>query len=889
MKPAALWRRYDRLSGSDPAADVKDELRFHLETKVDDLVARGWRRDAAREEAERQFGNVLAVQHVGERMGEHMDRRRRLTDYWADILRDLRFTLRTLGRDRGFTLVAVLILALGIGANIAVFSVVNTLLLRPLPFPNAGELVRIHQKSPAAGESSMTYSTDAMQAFQQQNKSFQQVTGYFAFSGPDDVKLTGHGQPQPVTGMMVAGNFFSTLGVTPALGRSFTDEETLKGSRPVVMLSYPFWKRQYASDAAIVGKTIGLDNAQVTVVGVLPDTFDFGAVFAPGTRVDLFTPAILANMEDWGNTMALFGRLKPSVTLGRARAEADSIFPRLLANNKHPEYGGGYDATLVGLKDYVSGRLRQSLIVLWCAVGMILLIVCVNLSNLLLARAAARGKEFAMRTALGAGRGRIVRQLLTESLVLSCAGSIFGLGLAFALVHWLAHQGSIALPLLSSLRIDGAALIWTLLIATLSALFFGLVPGLRMASGDLLESLKDSSAGSGQSRKHERIRSILVVTEVALACMLLVGAGLLLRSFLHVLDVDLGFEPTRAAAISVSYDDSGGAARRGVILQQVIQRVEQIPGVETAGISDELPMSTNRSWGIAPKGLDSAKAALLPPTFVYVVTPGYLHAIGMRMVAGRDFTWDDTSKDVGAVIINETVAHSLWPGEDVVGKIANINGSDARVIGVVADVRETNAETPAGWQMYLSQTAPQFGPVGANLVIRTKLPPASLASAVMAVLRELNPQQPANEFKPIQMLVDHASSPRRFFVMLVGAFAGLGLLLAALGIYGVISYSVTQRTQEIGVRMALGASGSKVQLVVIARTLRLALAGVVAGAVASFFLSRAIAAMLFNTAPTDPATFAAMVVILGVVALLAGYIPARRASHINPMQALRNH
>jgi predicted permease len=770
--------------------------------------------------------------------------------------------------------------------------VVNTILLRPLPFPHAEELVRIHQKDPKAGESTMTYSTDVMQDFQQKTRFFQQVTGYFAFAGPDNVKLMGSGQPQPITGRMVAGNFFPTLGVTPLLGRNFAVEETLKNGRPAVLLSYPFWKRQFGANPVIVGQTINLDGIQTVIVGVLPDSFDFGAVFSPGARVDVFQPAILDEMESWGNTMTLFGRLKPGVTLGQAQAEADTIFPNLVMNNKDPNQGAGgkYDAGIFGLKESVSGKLRQSLIILWCAVGMILLIVCVNLSNLLLARAGARAKEFAMRAALGAGRGRIVCQLLTESLVLSSAGAIFGLLLAFTLVHWLAHEGSIALPLLSSLRIDRATLAWTLFIAALSALLFGLLPGVRMASGGLLESLKGSSAGSVQSRKHERTRSILVVTEVALACLLLVGAGLLLRSFLHVLDVDLGFEPSHAAAISVSYDDRGGAVRRGVILERVIQRVEQIPGVETAGISDELPMSSSRSWAIAPKGWDKTKAALLPPTFVYVVTPGYLHAIGMRLVAGRDFTWEDSNRNLGAVIINETVAHHLWPGQNAVGKIAEINSLDqlAQVIGVVADVHETNAETPAGWQMYLSQTAPQFGPIGANLVIRTKLPPNTLASAVMAALRELNPEQPANEFKPIQMLVDNASSPRRFFVMLVGSFAGLGLLLAALGIYGVISYSVTQRTVEIGVRMALGATTSQVQLSIIARTLRLALIGFIAGAIASFFLSGAIAALLFDTTPTDPVTFAAMVLILGLVALLAGYIPARRASRINPIQALRS-
>ena len=489
-----------------------------------------------------------------------------------------------------------------------------------------------------------------------------------------------------------------------------------------------------------------------------------------------------------------------------------------------------------------------------------------------------------MRTALGAGRVRIVRQLLTESLVLSLTGALLGLGMAWAIVSWLAHQGSLALPLLSSLRIDGAALTWTLFIAIASSLLFGLVPGIKLATGNLQSALKDGGSGSGQGRSHDRLRSVLVISEIGLACVLLVGAGLLLRSFLHALDVDLGFEPSHAAAISVSYDDGGSSVKRGVILQQIIQRIEQIPGVETAGITDSLPMSTNRSWGIAPKGWDFKKQGELPDTFVYVVTPGYLHAIGMRIVAGRDLTWDDTNKTLGAVIVNETVARHIWPGQDAVGKIAEISGSSrlAQVIGVVADVHETNAEMPAGWQMYLSETAPQYGPMGANLVIRTKLPPASLASAVMTVLREINPKQPANEFKPIQMLVDHASSPRRFFVMLVASFAGLGLLLAALGIYGVISYSVTQRTQEIGIRMALGATMAQVQRSVLIKTLRLAFVGMAAGAIASLFVSRVIAALLFNTEPTDPIAFIAMVLLIGSVALLAGYIPARRAAHVDP-------
>jgi predicted permease len=565
-------------------------------------------------------------------------------------------------------------------------------------------------------------------------------------------------------------------------------------------------------------------------------------------------------------------------------------------NPKYPDSCGDYKAVPVPLKDYVSGKLRGSLVLLWSAVGGILLVACVNLSNLLLARSAARSKEFAMRTALGASRARIVGQLLTESLILSGVGAVCGLALAAIVVAWLRHQGAIALPLLSTLQIDLAALGWMVLIAFFAAMFFGLLPGLRMASGNLQESLKDSGAGSGQSRRHDRMRSFLVVTEVALACVLLVGAGLLMRSFLKVLDVDLGFQPQHAASITVDYDDSAptfvaGAEKRSVIFQQVIARVSRIPGVEAAGISDYLPLGRNRAWGLpVPKGFVKPKDFGVAGPLVYVVTPGYLHAMGTR-ITGRDFTWDDGPKSENVVMIDKAYANFIskfanWPDGSAVGQVLSNGNQDLHVVGVVDDVHEETVEGETGWQIYYPTT--QAGPSGAQLVVRTTLPPASLASSVLAALRELNPKQPAAEFRPIQTLVDHANSSRQFFMMLVASFATLGLLLAAIGIYGVISYSVTQRTQEIGIRMALGATMANVQFSVFAKTLHLAFIGIIIGAIASLFVSRAIAALLFNTAPSDPIAFAAMVLLIGGVALLAGYIPARRASRINPMVALRN-
>jgi predicted permease len=536
------------------------------------------------------------------------------------------------------------------------------------------------------------------------------------------------------------------------------------------------------------------------------------------------------------------------------------------------------------MKDYVSGKLRRSLIVLWSAVGLILLIVCVNLSNLLLARAATRRKEFALRSALGAGRGRIMRQLLTESFVLSSTGAVLGLGLAYATTSYLAHEGSVALPLLNSIRIDGTALIWTLFITAATALLFGLVPAFKMSAKNLQEALKDTGQGVSEGRSHDRVRSVLVISEVALACVLLVGAGLLLRSFLQVLDVDLGFNPSHVAALKVDYDDGRNADKKVAIFEEMQRRVEAIPGVESAGITDNLPLDRNRSWGIQAKGVDYHKGEL-QATFVYIVSPGYLKSIGMRIRSGRDFTWADGPKSRNVVIVNQTVARKLWPGRDAVGQMATVSGDDALVVGVIDDVQTDTVEGEAGWQMYLPLS--QQGNDGAQLVVRTKLPPDVLASSVMGTLRSMNPAQPATEFKPLQGVVDHAVSPRRFFVLLVTFFAVLGVVLASLGIYGVISYSVTQRTKEIGIRMALGATAERVQLGVIGNTLRLAFIGIVAGTIASFAASKLIASLLFGTAPSDPITFIGMVLLLGLMALFAGYIPARRASRIEPMVALR--
>ena len=891
MTPTPLWRRYARLFGPDPAADVKDELSFHLQAKIDDLVAQGWSPESARQEAERQFGDLRAVQQIGVRIGEKMERRKRLQDYWNDSLQDVRYTFRTLGRDPSFAAISILILALAIGANIAVFSVVNTLLLRPLPFPDSRQLVWIAPPPTACGLSCATYSADAYEEFRDQSRAYQDVTGYMAFSTPDNMRLTGRGEPEPATSFEVIGNFFQVLGVQPAMGRLFTQDES-RGSHPIALLANAYWRRQFASDPAIVGKAIELNGTPVTIVGVLPDSFDFGAVFSPGAKVDLFTPLDLNLERDWGDIVTLVGRLKPGVTVAQALDDANRIAPNIYFNVKYPQTLGRYKGDLipVPLKDYVTGKLRRSLIALWCAVGAILLIAGVNLSNLLLARAVARAKEFAVRGALGASRGRIVRQLLMESLVLSSAGAALGLGLAVILIAWLAHQGSVALPLLSALRIDGQALGWTVLVAVFTAMIFGLLPGLRIASGNLQEMLKDSGPGAGLGRKHERVRAALVIFEVALACVLLVSAGLLLRSFVKVLDVDLGFQPDRAASIKVDYDDSAPSeearqAKRGEVFQQIIARVSALPGVEAAGMSDYLPLGPNREWDTpVPKGKIFSPGEL-PDPLVYVITPGFIRALGIRM-HGRDFTWADGPHSERVVLINASAARVYWPGEDAVGKILMRDTQEDRVVGVVDDIHEETVEGGTGSQIYYP--AMQQGPSGAQLVVRTSLPPATLAASVLRALRELNPRQPSAEFRPIQTIVDRAVSPRRFFMLLVAAFAGLGLVLAALGIYGVISYSDTQQAQAIGIRMALGASVGHVQRKVLGGTLRLAIAGMALGTLVALAVAKLISSLLFATSSWDLPTYLGMALALLLVAAISGYIPARRASGVNPVEVLRS-
>ncbi len=639
-----------------------------------------------------------------------------------------------------------------------------------------------------------------------------------------------------------------------------------------------------------VGQGVTINGETVTVVGIMPREFDFSSVFTPGTQVDMFLPADLDLMRPWGNTLSLVGRLKPGVSLSEARAEFTALVPRLMA--EHTNWGR-WGAVLTDLKDQVSGRMRRSILVLWAAVGFVLLIVCANLANLLLARASARSREFAVRIALGAGRGRLIRQLLTEGIMLSAAGAALGIPLAYALTSWLTSSETLSLPLLHYVRVDRTALAATGLTAVLTGLLFALVPALKISSRTPQGVLQEHSRGAIDSARHAWVRRGLVVAEIALAAILLVGAGLLGRSFLHLLDVDLGFRADHAIATRIEFSRPTEPDDLIAILNEVTRRVSALPGVEAAGLSDALPLDRNRTWGIWVPGKDYQNNQR-PLAFVYVISPGYFGAMGIDVTQGRDFSTADVRETTPpgpnqperrAVIVNETLARTLYPGVDPVGRAAATGNMALTIVGVVRDVRQSSLDEAPAPQMYLSWQ--QGAGAGLDLIVRTSLPPASVMPTIRRTLTNIDERVLATDMRIVQDLVDRAVSPRRFMVSLLGGFSVLALVLASLGIYGVVSYGVSQRIPEIGVRMALGATAADVRRQIVGDTLRMALVGIAIGTAVSLALSRVINTLLFATSATDPWTFAGMVVVLGVVALIAGYLPARRASRIDPMTALR--
>jgi len=798
-----------------------------------------------------------------------------------ELLQDLRYTLRTLRRDAAFAWIAILILAVGIGSNTAISSVLNTVLIRSLPFRDAARLVWIANtgKEGLSGATSRVSNFNDLRAM---NHSFEDLGSFFAFFGEADDTLTQNGGAERLGSVGVSQNFFKVLGIQPKLGRLFNEDEAKWHGTPAVLLGEALWERCFHSDPNIVGQQITLNNGPVTVAGVMPREFDFASVFSPSSRIDIYRPFALTQETDrWGNTLSIVGRLKPGVTVTAAQAEFDVLSSQI--SRQHPErYTWG--TKLTPLADQVTGRLRVALIVLGFAVGAVMLIACANLSNLLLARATGRRKEIAVRAALGATRGRLIRQMLTESIGLSMSGAILGLALAYLATRAFVALPNLSIPMMHFVTLDGTALLFAAGVAILTGLIFGLVPALQQSRGDLNESLKDASRGSSEGRGI--LRGALVIAEVAMACVLLVGAGLLIRSFLHVLDVDMGFKAEHAATLRV--DPRPRYKTADEILNyftEVLRRSSEIPGVDSVGLTDALPLGKNRTWCIPAKGQTYTKDNY-PCEFVRIVSEGYFHAMRVPLRAGREFTERDRAGAPQVAIVNETMARNMWPGQDVVGQQLLGQKDPIEVVGVVGDVRHLTLEKDAGMELYFPiRQNGDFSSV--DLIVRAKGDPSALAGAVRAALLPVNPDIPANEFRPLERLVDRSVSPRKFVVWLLGGFAAIALILASLVIYGVISYTVSQRTQEIGILMALGASAGHIRWGVLRLAMALSMTGIALGAAGSWAVARAMGSLLYGVSSNDPATFGVMAATLTVVAMAAAYFPARRASRVDPMTALR--
>jgi putative ABC transport system permease protein len=808
------------------------------------------------------------------------------------LVRDLRYAVRTLRRDAALTTFAILIIGVGVGASTTVFGVVNALWLRPLPFDDPERLVWV-ANGPSENLSRQAVQVGHVVDLREQSQALASLAGFSPFYGVGDIRLTGTGEPERVTGVPVTEGFFPLLGVRPLLGRDFTAEECRWGAPRTAILNYAFWQRRLGAKADVIGGSIVLDGAPTTVVGVLPPSFDFGGTFSPGRPADLFLPFPLSpETNRRGNTLALIGRLKPGIDLTTAAAETAAVVDRITRTAPEVEPGrhrNPFRPNLSPLQDRISGRFHAVLALLATAVGFLMLLVSANISNLLLARASARHKEMALRMALGAGRGRLVRQLLVESMALSCSGAALGLALAFAGTRMIAHLDGASIPLLHDVRVDGLAMLFIASVAMLTGVGFGVLPAFQASGSAPQDALRD--AGRGATSGGGWIRRVIVVTEIALVCVLLTGAGLLVRSLSRVLDVDPGF--TSENVISLRVDPSRlehpTLETRNAYFETLLQHVRSVPGVETVGLTDALPLGDNfgwRGWTVSAKERVTDPGARANP-LVRMIDDRYFHAMRIAMKAGRGFTSDDHSSSERVVVINEALARALWPDEDPLGRVLRASGKDYRVVGVVNDVRYFALERDTGQEMYmlLRQTG-DYQTV--DLVVRSAVPPASLIPGIRAALKRADPGLPAAEFRTMEQLVNRSVFTRRIIVQLLAGFAGFGLILASLGLYAVVSYSVSQRTREIGVRIALGAAPLAMQGQILTQTMTLAAIGLAIGLPAAWMGAKAIQGLLFGVVSSDPVTFGGVAAVVAIVAGLAGYLPATRASRIDPVVALRS-
>jgi putative ABC transport system permease protein len=818
------------------------------------------------------------------------------------ILRNLRFTARSLLKRPAFTVIAVLTLALGIGANTAIFSVVDSVLLSPLPYPEAERLVVVWSSNPRLAErvglpDELPVSAGAFYDWRENLRSFD---GMALISG-GRVDLTGEGEPEQLAAVRVSGDFFEMFGVGARLGRALQPADDRPGEVSAVVLSDAFWRRRFGADPAVVGRTLRLDGRPVEVVGVMPPSFRFprsaelpdGFGFAEAPEVWLPLSLSAERRADRGshNAVAL-ARLAEGVSRARAQAEMEPLLDRL--ESQHPE-DAGWRARLEPLREQVTGGVRKPLLVLLGAVGVVLLIACVNVASLLLAQAAAREREIAVRAALGAGRGRIVGQLLTESLALAAAGAVVGL-----LAGWWSLRAFAAflppdVPLGTvggGIALDVRVLLFTLGVALLAGLLAGLTPALQMTRPDLASSLREGARGSGGTARGGRTRAALVIVETALAVLLVVGAGLLVRSFARLVAVDPGFRPENVLTLTLSLPETRyEAARRHTFAEEVLAELRALPGVTAAGMVSNLPMSGSENInGVRIEGSPPPEPGEFNVADFHATSPGYFEAMGIPLRAGRDFAATDRADSARVALIDEHMAETHWPGQDPIGKrfsfsIENPGESWITVVGVVGKVRRSALHVDPRPQVYVPNS--QFPSEEAAFALRTAADPHGLAAAAREAVYRVDGDQPVGRIRTLEEILAASVAGRRFQMMLLAAFAGLALALAAVGIYGVTSYSVAQRTREMGLRMALGAPRATVLKLVLREAGKLAALGLAAGLALALASTRVLRSFLYGVGSTDPATFAAVAVVLASVALLAAWLPSLRATRVDPMEAMR--
>ncbi len=800
------------------------------------------------------------------------------------LLQDLRYTVRVLLKKPAFTAIVVLALAIGIGANTAIFSVVNAILLRPLPYKNFDRISMVWMDNPKLGVAEDWHSYPNYVDYKLQNQVYEDMAAFNNRS----FNLTGVGDPIRILGAWNTASLFSVLGVEPLMGRVFTEEEEEPGKDLVVVLSNGLWRSRFGSNPNAIGQAISMNGANRTVIGVMPPGFSF-----PDKRTEVWVPLALSPQRKQARSVISYkavGRLKPGVSMAQARADMGAIAKRLDEQYSQSDYG----VNLVFLRDQETRTVKPALMVLLGAVAFVLLIACANVANLLLAQAAIREREIAIRLALGARRWRIVRQLLTESAVLGLVGGAAGLLMAVWGLNVLVALSPGDIPRFDQAGIDGRVLAFTLTVSLLTGLIFGLVPSLQASKPDLNNTLKEGGRGATGGAGGLRVRNLLVVSEIALSLVLLVGAGLLIRSFMRLQQFDLGFNPNNLATMRIQLPGTKyrEPAQVDAFYKQLLERIESVPGVKSVGaISDlfltDTPNSTNFSieGRPVPIGADSIEVPLDS------VSPGYFRAMGIPLLSGREFDDRDVRNSTPVVIVNETFVRRFFADEEPLGKrfvygqSGPANNNWITIVGVVGDMRRTGFDRPVRPETFLPQS--QNPSATLTIVARTAVDPVFLSNTLRGEVWAIDNDQSVYDLKSMDQTLSEMSSQRRFNMLLLGVFAALALTLAAVGIYGVMSYSVAQRTHEIGVRMALGARGTDVLGMVVRRGMVLALAGIGAGLIGAVALTRLLSSLLYGVSATDPLTFVVIPIVLSGVALGACFVPARRATKVDPMVALR--